>query len=119
MPRWLKYVLLALILMLIASIPLAMQFDAGSIQGSIRDNIGPVAKASIETRNVMTGSLTRAESGAGGNYKLEGLRAGRYSLWIQAGGRDSVWIREVIVERGQTTRKDVDLTRIPTTTTEL
>jgi hypothetical protein len=118
MPRWLKYVLLALILMLIASIPLAMQFDRGSIQGTILDNVGPVAKASVEARNVMTGSVTRAESDAGGNYKPQGLRAGRYSLWIQAASRDSIWIREVTVERGAT-RKDVDLTRTPTTTTGL
>lgn len=109
MPRWLKYVLLFLTLMLIASVPLAMQLESGSIEGVITDNHAPLAHASVEARNVMTGAVHRVESDDWGNYKVEGLRSGRYSLWVQAPGHESVWIREVIVERGQATRKDVDL----------
>ena len=119
MPRWVKFVLLGLILLLIGSIPLAMQRETGSIQGMITNDRGPVAKASLEARNVMTGAVTRAESDAAGTYKLENLRAGRYSLWVRAAGHDSIWIREVIVERGQATHQDLHLTRTHATTTGL
>ena len=117
MPRWLKFVLLMFLLLLIGSIPLAMQPDAGSIQGVITDNMIPVAKATVEARNIMTGAVARTESSAIGSYKLEDLRPGRYSLWIQTLGPESIWIREVIVERDHITRKDIDLAKarvIPT-----
>ncbi len=117
MPRWLRYVLLMFLLLLIASIPLAMQPDTGSIEGVITDNMVPVAKATIEAGNIMSGAGARAESNATGNYKLEGLRPGRYSLWVRTLGPDSMWIREVPVERGHITRKDIDLAKarlIPT-----
>jgi hypothetical protein len=117
MPRWLKYVLLFLTLMLIGSIPLAMQIESGSIEGVITDNQAPLAQAAVEVRNVMTGAVNRVESDAGGKYKVEGLPAGRYSLWVQAAGHEAIWIREVIVERGRATRKDVDLASTRQTTT--
>lgn len=109
MPRWLKYILIMFLLLLIGSIPLAMQRDTGSIQGVITDNMIPVAKATVEARNIMTGAMASVESNATGNYKLEGLRPGRYSMWVQTLGPDSMWIREVIVERDRITRKDIEL----------
>ena len=117
MPRWTKFVLLALILLLIASIPLAMQLETGSIQGKITNDRGPVANASVEARNVMTGTVARAVSDTAGTYNLEHLRAGRYSLFVLAAGHDSLWIRDVIVERGQTAQQDLHLTRTGTTAT--
>jgi len=116
MPRWLKYLLLISILLLIGSIPLAMQIETGSIQGTIADDHAPLAKATVEARNVMTGAVIRTESDIEGHYRIEGLRAGRYSLWVQAAGHDSMWIPEVVVQRGGTARKDVNLvTTHPTT----
>jgi hypothetical protein len=116
MPRWLKYVLLISILLLIGSIPLAMQLESGSIEGTITDDHIPLARATVEARNVMTGMKIHSESDIKGNYRIEGLRAGRYSLWVQAPGHDSTWIPEVFVERGETTRRDVNLvTTRPTT----
>jgi hypothetical protein len=115
MPRWLKVVLFVLLL-LIASIPLAMQFETGSIEGSITDDLGPVANASVDARNVMTGAVGRAQSDAGGAYVVDNLRAGRYSLWIQAPGHDPIWLHGVIVERNQAARQDVHLTRTQTVT---
>jgi hypothetical protein len=111
MPRWIKYVLLALLLLLIASIPFAMQLETGSIQGKITNDRGAVADASLEARNTMTGAVARAVSDTAGTYKLESLRAGRYSLFVVAADHSSVWVREVIVERGQTTHRDLQLIR--------
>ena len=105
----LKYALLIFLVLLLAAIPLAMQREAGSIDGVITDARGPVAKASVEARNVMSGAVFRARSDAAGHYRLVSLPQGRYSLWVKALEHDSEWIREVLVEHGQTSRLDIRL----------
>jgi hypothetical protein len=113
MPVWIKYVLFTLILLLIASAPLAMQFETGSIQGVITNDLGPVARAFVEAHNVTTGANAHAQSDAHGAYKLDDLQAGRYSLWVQAAGHDSIWLPVVIVERGRVTHLDFHMIRSP------
>jgi len=109
MPHWARFPILALALLLIGWFPSASQIARGSLQGTITNQSGPVVKASVEIRNVITGLLLHTESDAKGNYKFESLRAGRYSLWVEAAGNDSVWIPDVFVENGQTTRHSVKL----------
>ena len=109
MTQGLKYGLVILILLLLASIPLAMQFEMGSIDGIVLNELGPVAKASVEARAVTSGAALRTESDAVGHYKVENLRAGRYSLWVGTLGHDPIWIREVTVERGKTAHSDLHL----------
>ena len=116
MTRGVKYGLAIVILLLLASIPLAMQFETGSIEGVVTNEIGPIAKASVEARSMISGAAFRTQSDAVGHYKLEDLRAGRYSLWVQAFGHDSIWIRQVSVERGRTTHSDIHLGKSPTST---
>jgi hypothetical protein len=86
-----------------------MQLETGSLEGQIRNDKGPIAQASVEARNTMSGDVSHALSDAAGHYKLEKLRTGRYSLWVQAPGHDSSLIKQVVVESGQTTRRDVRL----------
>ncbi len=112
MPRWLKYLLLFLLVLLASSIPLAMQPATGSIQGKVADESGPVARATVEARNVVTGVVYRATSDASGRYTLGSVRAGSYSLWVTAEGHDSIWVREITVERGQTAHEDIRLPKI-------
>jgi hypothetical protein len=109
MPRWLKYTLLGAVLLFLASFPLARQFDTGAMEGYITNESGPLAGASVEARNVMTGEVTRVYSNAAGYYKLDALRPGRYSLWVTAKHHDSTRIPEVFVERGRTLRRDIRL----------
>jgi hypothetical protein len=109
----LKYALLIAVLLLLVSIPLAMQREAGGIDGLITNETGPIAKASVEVRNVMSGTVFRAESDATGHYRLKSLPQGRYSLWVKAPGHDSVWIRELIVEHDRTTHQDIRLGKSP------
>ena len=111
--RTLKYGLVTAILLLVASIPLAMQRETGGIDGLITNETGPISKASVEARNLMSGSVLRAESDATGHYSLKGLPQGRYSLWVKAPGHDSVWIRELIVEHDRTTHQDIRLGKSP------
>ncbi len=113
MSRTVKYALLIAAVLLLASIPLAMQRDTGEINGVITDERGPVAKASLEVRNVMSGMVLHATSDAAGHYRLESVPQGRYSFWVQAPAHDSVWIREVVVEQGRTTRRDIRLAKSP------
>ena len=109
MSTTLKYVLLIALVLLLASIPLAMQRDTGGLDGVVTDGYGPVVKASVEARNTMNGAVFRVESDAAGHYTVASLPQGRYSLWVKAPGHDSEWIREVIVNQGRTTHRDVRL----------
>ena len=113
MSRPLRYGLLILMLLLLASIPLAMQFQAGSIEGVIMNDYDPIAKVSVEARNVNNGSAFRAESDAAGHFKLKRLPPGRYSLLVGVPGHDSMWIRQVIMERGQTIESDIHFAKSP------
>lgn len=105
----LKYALLIALVLLLATLPLAMQRDTGGIAGLITNERGPIAKAPVEARNVMSGAVFRAQSDAAGHYELVNLPRGRYSLWVKAPEHDSQWIRELIVEQGRTTHRDIRL----------
>jgi hypothetical protein len=114
-----KYALLIILLLLLVSIPLAMQREAGTIEGLITNEIGPVAKASVEARNVVSGAFFRAESDVAGRYRLDHLPQGRYSLWVCAPAHDCVWIRQVPVDHDQTTYYDIRLGKSETTASPL
>ncbi len=109
MPKLIKYGLLLLLLLLIVSVPLAMQFESGAIEGLITNDKGTVAVASVEVRNVMSGASFHAESDSNGYYRIGHLKAGRYSLRVESPGHDSTWIPDLIVERNQTTHTDLHL----------
>ena len=111
MPRWLKFVILAFVLLMIGSIPLAMQFENGSIEGIITDSKGPVAGAAVEARNIMSGAVWREVSDEKGYYKLAEVRAGRYSLWVHAPDHSAAWLQRIIVDHGQHVHQDVRLTQ--------
>ena len=110
MPTAWKLILIALLILLLGSIPLAMQRGQVAIEGTITDDrSAAVAGAIVEARNTMSGAVFRAIADERGRYRIEGLPPGRYSLWITAIGHDSVWIRETIVDRGQALRRDFRL----------
>jgi hypothetical protein len=111
MPRWFKFVLIALLLLLLG-VPLAMQWDMGSLEGVITDAHGPLKGAYVTTRNVMSGAVVRVQSDASGHYDSGKLRGGRYSLWIEASDHDSLWIAQVVIARGQVTHRDIQLSQV-------
>jgi hypothetical protein len=111
MSSTLKYTLAIVIVLLLASIPLAMQRETGGIEGLIINELGPISNASVEARNVMSGVVFRARSDTAGHYTLENLPRGRYSLWVRASEHDSQWIREIVVEQGRTAHRDIRLGR--------
>ncbi len=107
-----KYIALAVILLLAASVPLAKQLENGAIEGFITDASGPVAGASVEARNVMGGAFFRKNSDSNGYYQIESVRPGRYSLWVREESHMPARMVSVLVEHGQTAREDVFLSRI-------
>ena len=109
MSTTLKYLLLIALVLLLAAIPLAMQRDTGGIAGVVTDQHGPIVKASVEARNTMNGAVFRVYTDAAGHYKLVTLPQGRYSLWVKAPEHDSEWIKELIVEQGRMTHRDIRL----------
>ena len=114
MARLLKYTLMLGAFALLAAIPLAKQFSPleGSIDGSVTDDHGPILNASIEVRHLVGGAVIVVDSGAGGEYSVNNLRPGMYSLWVEAHGHDSLWVPQIVVEAGQTTRRDIHLERL-------
>jgi hypothetical protein len=111
-PTVLKNTLLIAVFLLLVSIPLAMQRQLGGIDGLITNEHGPIIiKASVEARNVMSGAVFHAQSDAAGHYTVSNLPQGRYSLWVAAPLHDSQWIREIVVEEGRTTHRDIHLGR--------
>ena len=111
MSHVIKWSLLIVLLLLLASIPLAMQRDNGSIDGVITDEAGSIANASVEARDVLSGSVFHAESNSAGYYKVENLPAGRYALLVEAAGHDSFWVPPIPVERGANAHQDLRLGR--------
>ncbi len=118
MPRWLKFLILSLVPLILASIPVAMQWSHdGSLEGFITDEVGPVARASVDVRNLMSGLVLHAESDAFGHYMFAPLRQGRYSLWVRAENHSSYWIPLIVIKSGEATRQDIQLTRVVQPTT--
>lgn len=110
--KW-EFGLIPLMLLLLASIPLAMQLETGAIVGAIRNDYNPVSKATVEARGDRNGVTVRVESDSTGHYRLARLRPGRYSLWVNTPGHDATWVRQVILERGDTVRSDIQVDRPP------
>ena len=118
MLRLTNHALLVLILLLLASMPLAMQIATGTIEGKITDEFGPVPKIAVEARNMITGTVYRDQSNATGDYRIVSVHPGWYALWVIDRNKDSMWIREINVDQGRTVREDVHLVRAhPTTNT--
>jgi hypothetical protein len=78
---------LAVLLLALSALPLAAQFDRGSITGVVTDPSGAVIpNAEVTATNTDTGVLTRAVSNQIGLYTLSNIPIGRYQIKIAARG---------------------------------
>jgi hypothetical protein len=109
MRRYLKYALLLLIVLLVSSVPLAMQRETASLEGFIIDDRGPLAQASIEINNSVFRASGRATSDPSGYYEIEGLRPGPYSLWAEALRHDGLRIPRIVLQSGRRQHQDLYL----------
>jgi hypothetical protein len=109
MSRWLKYIILTLLFLLLAVLPFARQSENGSVTGTVTGVAAPVPGALVEAWELRTGKVTPARAGSNGDYTLRELTPGRYYLWISADGYRPIWSGDLTVERGGVARQDVKL----------
>ncbi|GAC1652161.1 MAG: hypothetical protein NVS9B15_12640 [Acidobacteriaceae bacterium] len=78
--------LLAVVLLLLASLPAFAQFSA-SIQGTVTDPAGAIIpNATVTATEQSTGKVTTAQSSGAGVYRVTGLQPGLYTVVIEAQG---------------------------------
>lgn len=110
--RWIQYMLLATLVLLLTSVPLAMEFELGNYGRCDHERLWP------HTRSLRSGPQCDDrglyECGVGMLAVITSwniFKAGRYSMWVQAAGYDSLWIARVILGHAQTVHWDVYLER--------
>ena len=86
------------------------QSDRGTITGTILDPAGAVvANATIEARNVDTGSVFPVASSSTGNYTIAELPAGTYVLNVTVQGFKKFVRPGLLVQAAQTIRVDATM----------
>ena len=86
------------------------QSDRGTITGTISDSSGAVvANASIQGKNLDTGSIFEAASSTTGNYTLSELPAGMYEVSVSVPGFKRYVRSGLTVEVARTLRIDITL----------
>jgi hypothetical protein len=112
MANYRHHLFFGVFLLILLSMPVALKSsDAGSLEGVVTNDTGPLPDATVEAKNVVTGTVQRATTASDGKYRIDDLRPGKYSLWIHADGHTSEWVLHFVVESGQAVHKDVKLHR--------
>jgi hypothetical protein len=95
---------------LMFSLAALAQGGAGVITGVVSDSDhAAVATASIQAKNVSSGTLFKAVSSANGSYRLSALPAGTYELTVAPPGFKPYEKRDVALQARQTLRLDIQL----------
>lgn len=96
-----------LAVILLSSVPIFAQFEAGSVLGIVKDSSGAVIpNAQVEIKSLSTNTTRATVSDSSGEWNIPALEPGRYSATIkQSGLRDEVRTFELVV--GQKLRLDV------------
>ena len=87
------------------------QSDLGRIAGTVTDPSGAViGGAAVTASNIATGVVSKAQTGAGGNYSIPFLKPGNYQITVEQSGFKTYVQSGITVEIGQTVHQDVTLT---------
>ena len=90
----------------------AGQSFRGSIRGTVTDpSASVIAGAKVTAKNIGTGLLREAATGADGGYVLAELPAGEYTVTVESGGL-SPTAQNVMVNVGLDTTANFDLTKV-------
>jgi hypothetical protein len=104
-------------LLLIAAAPLAAQYSAARLQGTVKDASGAVIPhAQIGLRLAATGVGLRAESNEAGLYVFPAVQPGKHHLTVEAAGMET-WQGDVDLMAGQEAAFDPVLKVAGTSTT--
>jgi hypothetical protein len=103
-------VVFLLILGLISALPAAAQEQTGALQGVVKDTSGAVLPgATVEVRNLSTGALSSAVTGANGVYRFPALPPGRYDVSATLSGFATAKTPNVVLTLGQILAVDLSL----------
>src|SRR5881409_4529152 len=102
--------LLVTICVLLMALAASAQTDRGTITGTVSDATGAVIPgATIEAKNVATGTVYQAGSTETGNYTLAQLPAGTYELSVNLPGFRRFVRPGIVVEVARITRIDAQV----------
>jgi hypothetical protein len=105
------WTLAVLAVLLIPALGSAQSFR-GSIRGSVRDATGALLPgAKVSAKNIATGLVREAQTGADGGYLIAELPAGIYAVTAEAAGLSPV-AQNVAVNVGLDTTADFDVTEV-------
>ena len=101
---------MVLVALIVAAVPLAAQYDRGTITGTVTDPSGAVVpRAEITATNMDTGVPTQAVTNEVGLYRLSNIPIGRYEIKITAPGFKAHMRSGITLMVAQTLRLDVAL----------
>lgn len=96
--------------LLLATTPLAAQFQRGSIVGSVADPTGSVVtKAKVTLKNLGTNEERAATTDDRGDYTFPSLLPGAYQVTAEASGFKTQVVSNIRLEVNQTARIDLKL----------
>ena len=101
--------IVALTVVLVASMSIFAQSDTGSIAGTIRDQNGAVVPgALVTTRNQRTGGERTTTSNAEGSFSIPALKASAYTITATTTGLGAT-VRDVDVNVGRETKLTIEM----------
>jgi hypothetical protein len=107
--RWLRWCLLVVAVGLLAMFPLLAQEEAlGGIAGSVVDEEDEaIAGAVVTVTNDKTKQTEEQVTGRLGGYEFKSLPPGTYRLQVKAKGFKNYNLRNIPVQKGESTYVDV------------
>jgi len=92
-------VFVLLIGLLVFSLPISAQEFRGTISGTVKDPTGAVIPgATVQAREVSTGTLNQTVSGSSGQYVIPYLLPGQYSITVEASGFEKITRNGITVD---------------------
>ena len=102
--------LLALFLLMIASVGASAQIDRAELEGTVNDASGAVIRgARVQVLATDTGISQEQQTNSNGYYRFPGLAVGRYTVTVTSTGFKTHVIEEVVVQVGQTRTLNIRL----------
>jgi hypothetical protein len=95
---------------LLFTLPLAAQFDTGTIAGSVTDSSGAVIPhATVTITNVGTGVKTTQQTDTGGNFTASALPSGNYVVAADASSFATATSQQIVLNVGATVHINLSL----------
>jgi hypothetical protein len=102
--------LLALFLLMIASVGASAQIDRAELEGTVNDASGAaIRSARVQILATDTGISQEQQTNSNGYYRFPGMAVGRYTVTVTSTGFKTHVIEQVVLQVGQTRTLDVRL----------